>query len=1218
MASWNPLSNQPTFNADTMLLLTDGTVMCHEFESSNWHRLTPDASGSYANGVWSSLQSLPNNPAITAAQGGPSDAPLYFASAVLRDGRVFQAGGEYNGSAQVDMGPAQIYDPVADQWTIVKPPPDLVQIGDATSCMLADGRLIIGDSAGSSTAVDILDPNTMIYEPTGAKGDSPSEETWTLLPNGNVLAVQCSNAPNAEQYNPTTNTWISAGSTPGTLPQPCSGAVAEIGPALLLPDGRVFAIGASGATALYTPNADPTVAGTWTAGPTLTDGHGNTMYPMDAPAALLPSGKVLLTASPAPPCSYPGPTTFFLYDPSSNTAPIVTGPSSNSTACYFGRLLLVPDGTVLFSNGSNDIEVYTPDGSPQQSWAPVITNAPATMVIGDTYTISGAQFNGLSQACSYGDDAQMATNYPIVRLRQGSQKAYLRSSSFSTMGVATGTALVTCDITVSGAYVTPGTWQLEVIANGIVSNAVSVTIAAQDCQLLTQNSDFNAGEITAIIETTGSPARIPQAAFVIVDGFTKNQIGTNVPLIPNPAPQISYAVAGPPAPADASLPANAIQSFTFTFTASFTDTSVFGTSDQTLPLSVNFTSADNITVQAQGEIYLLATPNPYILHGDSSNGAPFYLSVDLGVFQVTAGQAAVFGASIPTSGSIKTNAHNFIHTVIGNLNAPSSTVTGQFAGTVSLTEDSTVNLLHADSSGNPIYNFALARVRFQDVNPADHVRVFFRMWQAQQTNATYDTATYYRSYANGTQKIPLLGLEGDEIMTIPFFAAERVDSTNVSMTTQTDADNVQDIQPGAGGALTEAYFGCWLDVNQSDTYFPPWMAGVSNVDGPYNGGEPLVSVLQLVRATHQCLIAEIAFDPDPIPPNADPSISDKLAQRNLSFINIPNPGIEASRIAPQTFEIKPSSPKLLPAGRVDELMISWEKIPRHTSAEIYLPAIDASTILALADKLYPVHTLVKVDAHTIGCKATGFTYIPIPQSGLGQNYMGLMSLAFPGTVRKGDSYGVTVRQLTSVEADYDRSNIAATAGRDGFTWRRVAGIFHLTIPVSTKEELLYPEERILAVMRFIEKTIPAHSRWYPIFERYLKEQSGRVAGMGGDPTKIPPNWQGILPGRLHLGGGEGDGSKDNGGDHVHDHDHDREFECRGKIAGIRYDHFGDFEGFILAIGCDTVRCFDSRELKVEKIVQRALAERWTVTILCEEHDPCCPTSIIISGTPDCC
>ena len=108
------------------------------------------------------------------------------------------------------------------------------------------------------------------------------------------------------------------------------------------------------------------------------------------------------------------------------------------------------------------------------------------------------------------------------------------------------------------------------------------------------------------------------------------------------------------------------------------------------------------------------------------------------------------------------------------------------------------------------------------------------MWQAQQTNATYDTSTYYRSSVNGTRKIPLLGLEGDEIATIPFFAQPRINTTTASMTTQTDPLNVRTIAAGTGGAMVETYYGCWLDVNQpSSQILPPWMAGVSAVDGPY-------------------------------------------------------------------------------------------------------------------------------------------------------------------------------------------------------------------------------------------------------------------------------------------------------------------------------------------------------------------------------------------------
>ena len=45
--SWQPLKQQPTFFASTMLLLTDGTVMCQESGGRNWWRLTPDATGNY-------------------------------------------------------------------------------------------------------------------------------------------------------------------------------------------------------------------------------------------------------------------------------------------------------------------------------------------------------------------------------------------------------------------------------------------------------------------------------------------------------------------------------------------------------------------------------------------------------------------------------------------------------------------------------------------------------------------------------------------------------------------------------------------------------------------------------------------------------------------------------------------------------------------------------------------------------------------------------------------------------------------------------------------------------------------------------------------------------------------------------------------------------------------------------------------------------------------
>ena len=171
---------------------------------------------------------------------------------------------------------------------------------------------------------------------------------------------------------------------------------------------------------------------------------------MDAPGVLLPNGKVLLAGSPSPPCKYPSPTTFFEYNPSTNKAPVVSNPSGANVAVFQTRFLLLPTGEVLYSNNSSTISMYKPDGAPSAAWKPTISNAPTDLVRGHTYVLSGTQFNGLSQACSYGDDAQMATNYPLVRITNTatSKVRYLATSHHSTMGVATGTTTLTTNVTV--------------------------------------------------------------------------------------------------------------------------------------------------------------------------------------------------------------------------------------------------------------------------------------------------------------------------------------------------------------------------------------------------------------------------------------------------------------------------------------------------------------------------------------------------------------------------------------------------------------------------------------------------------------------------------------------------------------------------------------------------------------------------------------------------
>ena len=259
--TWQDLTNQPTFNAGTMLLLTDGSVLCHDEPntstvsgSKRWYRLAPDLNGHYETGSWTQLKDGPNS-------------PLYFACSVLRDGRVFIAGGEYNGtSAQVELLAAEIYDPVANTWKTISTPTGWTSIGDAPSAVLPDGRVLLGDILGKRSA--LYDPVADAWTAVGSTKDDPrcTEETWVLLPDQTVLAIECDNRPKTEKYVIAADKWVSAGSTPVTLVDAASD---EIGSALALPDGRAFVIGATNHTALYTPPPVANQPGTWAAGPEL-------------------------------------------------------------------------------------------------------------------------------------------------------------------------------------------------------------------------------------------------------------------------------------------------------------------------------------------------------------------------------------------------------------------------------------------------------------------------------------------------------------------------------------------------------------------------------------------------------------------------------------------------------------------------------------------------------------------------------------------------------------------------------------------------------------------------------------------------------------------------------------------------------------------------------------------------------------------------------------
>jgi hypothetical protein len=478
--------------------------------SNIWYRLTPDVHGSYVNSTnWT------------------TNAPMQyvrfdFASQVLQDGRVFVAGGEESGPGAAN---AEVYDPLTDIWTEAPVPQTyldpttrgwLGQYGafaDSISEILPNGNVMVAPNDPSPAAF-----STLIYNPgsnTWTNGPSvltaygsQHEASWVKLPDDSILTVdppsiylvqfQGTNyfsggnpdmltnqtylystniiggtnnvlvyPPNtSERYIPSLNQWVS--DTP--LPVFLYSFGSEIGPALLLSDGRAFFIGASGHTAYYTPSGN-TNSGAWTRGPDIPGGF----ICADLPAAMMVNGKIL--------CGVADPTGqnvgFYEFDPTngpngsfeptSNPFNVTNGATTgNFDAMY---LLDLPDGTVLLTGFEPQVPyIYQPDTPPLATGKPTI-NEVLVGLRNYHSQLTGTLLNGISEGATFGDDAQMNSNYPLVRMTNlvTGLVYYARTYNWSSTGVMTGTNLESTDFTLPAAL-PYGNYSLVVVANGISSD----------------------------------------------------------------------------------------------------------------------------------------------------------------------------------------------------------------------------------------------------------------------------------------------------------------------------------------------------------------------------------------------------------------------------------------------------------------------------------------------------------------------------------------------------------------------------------------------------------------------------------------------------------------------------------------------------------------------------------------------------------------------------
>jgi hypothetical protein len=480
---WVPLASKSPIPAKfrgigRKLLLSDGTVMAQACTNATscgtlWFRLTPDAHGSYVNGTWTSL------------------APMHFEranypSCVLQDGRVFVIGGEQTNN--ISGGQGDIYDPTNDTWTLTAAIPTTLftgtaQVEDSQSMVLSNGKVLIAPVRVTGTN------DTLLYDPksnTWAAGASflprrnQNEASWVKLPDDSIVEPDNDNI-HAERYIPASNQWIDAAPIPASMQLY---AASEMGPGLLLPNGQAAFFGGTGHVALYAPPSSGQGQGSWTAGPDIPSGRSAS----DDPAAMMVNGKILIAVgATSRDGGSPPPTWFYEYDYSSGTNGSFAATSSPGNATVGSQteasagdytFLALPDGTILSSQGadpSGQLYVYVPDSPALASGKPTVASIGPNS--DGQYHLSGTLLNGISEGAAFGDDAQMSSNYPLVRLTDHSGKVtYTRTYNWSSTGVMTGNKPVSTEfaLPLDVAQATPGgkKYSLVVVANGISSNPV--------------------------------------------------------------------------------------------------------------------------------------------------------------------------------------------------------------------------------------------------------------------------------------------------------------------------------------------------------------------------------------------------------------------------------------------------------------------------------------------------------------------------------------------------------------------------------------------------------------------------------------------------------------------------------------------------------------------------------------------------------------------------
>ncbi|AUX23564.1 uncharacterized protein SOCEGT47_040910 [Sorangium cellulosum] len=213
---------------------------------------------------------------------------------LLADGKVLLIGGRQAGTSSTLLATTALYDPATNTWT-AKASMSAPRFGH-TATLLGSGEVLVtggfSTTAYAATA-EIYDPATDTWSPATSMSSARMYHTATLLSDGDVLILGGESSPldylaSTEIYDPSSDTWTSG---------PSLGVGRSLHAATGLDDGRVLVTGgrtygpSSGVAALSSAEIHDPVSNTWTAVDSMNDVR------MAHAALLLGDGRVLAVGS---------------------------------------------------------------------------------------------------------------------------------------------------------------------------------------------------------------------------------------------------------------------------------------------------------------------------------------------------------------------------------------------------------------------------------------------------------------------------------------------------------------------------------------------------------------------------------------------------------------------------------------------------------------------------------------------------------------------------------------------------------------------------------------------------------------------------------------------------------------------------------------------------------------------------------------------------------